>query len=59
VKAGKVSFLPVKAGIAGDEYFEVISGLAPGDTVVAGPYTAIRQLRSDDRVRPIDGPPAT
>jgi HlyD family secretion protein len=48
----------VKAGIAGDEYFEVISGITPGDTVVAGPYTAIRQLRTSDRVRPLrSGPP--
>jgi HlyD family secretion protein len=58
VSASQVTFVPVKAGIAGDEYFEVISGITPGDTVVAGPYTAIRQLRTSDRVRPLrSGPP--
>jgi HlyD family secretion protein len=57
VRASQVTFVPVKAGIAGDEYFEVISGLAPGDTVVAGPYTAIRQLRTEDRVRPLRAAP--
>jgi HlyD family secretion protein len=53
VRESQVTFVPVQAGIAGDEYFEVISGVAPGDTVVAGPYTAIRQLRTEDRVRPL------
>lgn len=54
---GTATFVPVKVGIAGDEYFEVLSGAAQGDTVVAGPYTAIRQLRSADRVRPLKAPP--
>jgi HlyD family secretion protein len=58
-RGGTVTFLPVKVGIAGDEYFEVVSGIAPGDTVVAGPYTAIRQLRSSDRVRPLRSAPPT
>jgi HlyD family secretion protein len=56
---GKVTFLPVKAGIAGDEYFEVLSGIAAGDTVVAGPYTAIRELRNEDKVRPMTTEPPT
>lgn len=54
---GTVTFVPVKVGIAGDEYFEVLSGVAPGDTVVAGPYTAIRQLRTADKIRPLKTPP--
>jgi HlyD family secretion protein len=37
----KVTFTPVSLGIAGQEYFEVLSGLSPGDTVVAGPYQQI------------------
>ncbi len=49
---GKVRFKPVKVGIAGQEYFEVTSGLEPGDTVVAGPYQAIRDLHPGDPVRP-------
>jgi HlyD family secretion protein len=53
-----VTFVPVEAGIAGDEYFEVLSGLQPGDTVVAGPYTAIRELRTDDRVRRMSEEPS-
>ena len=54
---GRASFVPVVVGIAGDEYFEVLSGVEAGDTLVAGPYTAIRQLRAGDRVRRLETPP--
>ena len=46
VEGGTVRFIPVAVGIAGREHFEVLSGLAEGDTVVAGPYQTIRQLQS-------------
>jgi HlyD family secretion protein len=39
-------------GIAGDEYFEVLEGLASGDTVVAGPYQSVRDMRDSTRVKP-------
>ncbi|MEJ2205645.1 MAG: efflux RND transporter periplasmic adaptor subunit [Gemmatimonadota bacterium] len=51
VSEGVASFVPVEIGIAGQEYFEVLSGLSEGDTVVAGPYVRIRQLRDGDAVR--------
>jgi HlyD family secretion protein len=51
VAGGTASFVPIEIGIAGQEYFEVISGLSEGDTVVAGPYVRIRQLRDGDAVR--------
>ncbi len=54
VKDGTVSFAPVAIGIAGQEYFEVITGLAEGDTVVAGPYQRIRQLKDGDAVKPME-----
>lgn len=54
VSDGSVSFRRVEIGIAGHEYFEVLSGLEEGDTVVAGPYQTIRQLRDGDRVREAD-----
>lgn len=56
VHDGKVTFQPVDVGIAGQEYFEVVSGLAEGDTVVAGPYQRIRQLRDGDAVKPSEDP---
>ncbi|MBI1723572.1 MAG: efflux RND transporter periplasmic adaptor subunit [Gemmatimonadetes bacterium] len=44
-------FHQVKVGIAGDEFFEVLSGLAGGETIVAGTYQAIRDLKSGAHVR--------
>jgi HlyD family secretion protein len=40
----RVRFRPVEIGIAGDNYFEVLSGLEEGETVVSGTYQAIREL---------------
>jgi HlyD family secretion protein len=57
LSGGRASFVPVEVGIAGDEYFEVLSGIEAGDTLVAGPYTAIRQLHAGDRVRRLETPP--
>ena len=45
------TFRPVKVGIAGDEYFEVVDGLREGETIVAGTYQAIRDLKDGARVR--------
>ncbi|HEX2647212.1 MAG TPA: efflux RND transporter periplasmic adaptor subunit, partial [Candidatus Dormibacteraeota bacterium] len=53
VKDGVATFRPVKVGIAGDEYFEVTDGLKGGETIVAGPYQAIRDLKDGARVRPM------
>ncbi len=57
VTDGIAAFRPVTVGIAGDEYFEVLDGLEPGETVVSGPYQTIRTLRSGDPVKLEDGPP--
>jgi HlyD family secretion protein len=48
---GKATFRPVKVGIAGDQYFEVLDGLKGGETIVAGPYQAIRDLKDGSAVR--------
>jgi HlyD family secretion protein len=47
----KVTFRPVKVGIAGDRYFEVLSGLQAGERLVGGTYQAIRELKDNDLVR--------
>jgi HlyD family secretion protein len=54
VREGKATFRPVKVGIAGDEYFEVTDGLRDGETIVAGTYQAIRDLKDGARVRAAD-----
>ena len=48
---GKVSFRPVKVGIAGEKHFEVLTGLKQGDRIVAGTYQAIRELKDGALVR--------
>jgi HlyD family secretion protein len=54
VRGGIATFRPVKTGIPGDEYFEVVDGLREGETIVAGTYQAIRDLKDGARVRPAD-----
>ncbi len=41
----KVTFRPVKVGIAGEKYFEVLSGLKDNERIVGGTYQAIRELK--------------
>ncbi len=50
-KDNKVTFRPVKVGIAGEKHFEVLSGLKSGDKIVAGTYQAIRELKDGALVR--------
>jgi HlyD family secretion protein len=52
----KVTFRPVRVGIAGEKYFEVVSGLKEGEKIVAGTYQAIRELKDGTLVR--DNTPA-
>jgi len=47
----KVTFRPVKVGIAGEKHFEVLSGLKRGDRIVAGTYQAIRELKDGALIR--------
>lgn len=51
VQNGLAMFKPVKVGIAGDEHFEVLEGLKAGDTVVAGPYQAVRDMKDSAKVK--------
>jgi HlyD family secretion protein len=54
VRNGVATFRPVKTGVAGDEHFEVIEGLREGETIVAGTYQAIRDLKDGTKVRAAD-----
>ena len=51
VNNGVASFRPVKVGIAGDEYFEVLEGVKSGETIVSGTYQAIRDLKDSTKVK--------
>ena len=50
-KDNKVTFRPVKVGIAGEKDFEVLDGLKAGDKIVAGTYQAIRELKDGATIR--------
>ena len=59
VQNGVAHFRPVKVGITGDEYFEITSGLQAGDSIVAGTYQAIRDLKDGTKVKASEAPPMT
>ena len=54
VRQGRAVFTPVATGIAGDRYFEALSGLAEGDEVITGPFEVVRNLEDGDPVEPND-----
>jgi len=51
VRNGHAEFVPIKMGIAGDKYFEVLSGLSQGDQVITGPYNSVRGMVDGDLVK--------
>ena len=50
MRNGRAEFVPIKMGIAGEQYFEVLSGLKPGDEVITGPFSSVRGLAEGDQV---------
>ncbi len=53
VRDSRTEFVPIKVGIAGEKYFEVLSGLKDGDQVITGPYNSVRGL-ADGKLVTID-----
>jgi len=51
VRDNKAQFVPVKTGIAGEKYFEVLSGLKAGDQVIVGPFSSVRELKDGGAVK--------
>ncbi|MGE5244924.1 MAG: efflux RND transporter periplasmic adaptor subunit [Betaproteobacteria bacterium] len=51
VRDNRAEFVPIKVGVAGDRYFEVLSGLKPGDRVITGPYNSVRGMADGDPVK--------
>ena len=52
VRDGRAQFFPVKTGIAGDKYFELLPGaLKEGEEVIIGPFASVRNLREGDAVK--------
>ena len=51
LKDSRALFVPIKTGIAGEKYFEVLAGLNEGDQVITGPFASVRSLKDVDAVR--------
>jgi HlyD family secretion protein len=51
MRDGVAKFVPVRTGIASETMIEVFGGLKPGESVVAGPYKALRELKPNQKVR--------
>jgi HlyD family secretion protein len=51
IRDGRSMFQPLKVGIAGDKYFEVLEGLKEGDEVITGPFAAVRAMKDGDQVK--------
>jgi len=51
IRDGRGVFTPVKVGVAGEQYFEVIEGLKAGDQVITGPFASVRELADGESVR--------
>jgi HlyD family secretion protein len=51
VRENRADFTPIKLGIAGDKYFELLSGLQSGDQVITGPYNSVRGMADGDAVK--------
>jgi len=50
-KDDKAVFVVVDTGIAGEKYFEVLTGLNEGDEVITGPFASVRSLKDGDAVQ--------
>jgi HlyD family secretion protein len=48
---GKARFQPLKTGLIGDLSIEVTDGLKGGETVITGPFKALREINPDDPVK--------
>jgi HlyD family secretion protein len=59
IENDKAVFTPIKTGIAGEKYFEVISGVKEGDKVIVGPFSSVRELADGAPVKIEAAPRAT
>src|SRR5207237_10012025 len=51
VRDNHAEFVSMKTGIAGEKYFEVLSGLKEGDQVIVGPFSSVRELADGTAVK--------
>jgi HlyD family secretion protein len=51
MEAGKARFQPIQTGLLGELSLEVASGLKGGETLIVGPFKALRALKPGDPVK--------
>jgi HlyD family secretion protein len=51
IRNNVAEFVPVKTGIAGEKYFELLSGPKEGEQVITGPFSSVRNLQDGDPVK--------
>ena len=51
MEGGKARFRPIQTGLLGELSLEVSSGLKGGETLITGPFKALRALKPDDPVK--------
>jgi HlyD family secretion protein len=51
MRDNKAVFVPVTVGVAGERYFEVLTGIKDGDRVITGPFASVRQLADGEQVK--------
>jgi HlyD family secretion protein len=50
-EAGRARFRPIRTGLMGDLTVEVLSGLQGGESLIVGPFKALRELKGGEPVR--------
>jgi len=51
MEGGKARFVPIKTGLLGELSTEVLEGLKGGETLITGPFKALRSLKPGDGVK--------
>jgi HlyD family secretion protein len=51
MREGKAAFVPVKTGISSETMLEVFGELKAGESVVSGPYKALRELKPGTKIK--------
>ena len=59
LRDGRAVFVPIRVGIAGERYFEVLSGVTENDQIITGPFNSVRALADGAEVRLQDPVPAS
>lgn len=51
MRDGVAKFVPVRTGIASETMIEIFGDMKQGESVVAGPYKALRELKPNEKIR--------